>query len=258
MIPKKIHYFWFGNSIKPKFVLDCISSWKKYCPDYEIIEWNEKNYNINKNKYMKQAYEARRWGFVSDYARLDVIYEYGGIYFDTDVEVIRPLDELLDCGGFIGFERNTKTKEMYYVNTGQGFGAYKGHPVIKKMLNVYDDLTFFYEGKENLMTCPYYNTSALMKIGLCQNNMYQELGDFKVYPADFFCPIDWQTKKFNKTDDTYSIHYFNASWLSKKEKRRRKIERIIHYIIHFPNRLFILLLGNDRYQKIKKIVKEYK
>ena len=259
MIPKKIHYFWFGESEKPKMVLDCINSWKKYCPDYEIIEWNEKNYDVHKNKYMEQAYTAKRWGFVSDYARLDVIYEHGGLYFDTDVEIVKPLDELMNIGGFIGFEKNVDTvNQNYYVNTGQGFGATNSHPVIKQMLDVYAELQFFENNKENLTTCPYYNTIALIDLGLRQDNIFQKLGDFVVYPSDYFCPINWKTKKIEKTDNTYTIHYFNASWLSEKEKKQRKKERMADYIVHLPNIILKKFLGNDRYQNLKNLLKRIK
>lgn len=256
MIPKKIHYFWFGGNDKTKLALECIESWKKYCPDYEIIEWNEKNYDIHKNKYMEQAYNSKRWGFVPDYARLDVIYEHGGIYFDTDVEVIKPLDELLCDDGFIGFEKNPDSKnQKYYVNAGQGFGATKHHPIIKKMKDKYETLLFCENGNENLTTSPYYNTESLIELGLKQDNKYQNLNGFKVYPSDYFCPINWKTKELNKSENTYSIHYFNASWLSDMEKKKRKKERMLDYIIHVPNMILMKMIGKEMYNKLKRLIK---
>ena len=123
MIPKVIHYCWFGGNPIPEKDRRYIEGWKEKCPDYEIIEWNERNYDVSKNKYMAQAYEEKKWGFVSDYARLDLVYQYGGIYFDTDVELLKPLDNLLELEMFCGFE-STK-----YVNFGIGFGAEKENPV---------------------------------------------------------------------------------------------------------------------------------
>ena len=127
MIPKKIHYCWFGRGEKPKLARRCIASWKKFCPDYEIIEWNEDNFDINTNAYMQMCYEQKRYAFLTDYLRLLIIQEHGGVYFDTDVEVVKPLDDLLDSGAFFGFETDQ------YVNTGEGFGAEAGHPVVRQM-----------------------------------------------------------------------------------------------------------------------------
>lgn len=126
-IPKIIHYCWVGGANKPKSVQYCIDTWKKYCPDYEIIEWNEDNYDFSKNQYMKEAYNSKKWGFVPDYARLDIIYQHGGIYMDTDVEMVASLDSLLEYEGFFGFE-NTGNGQ-FYVNCGHGFGAVPNHPI---------------------------------------------------------------------------------------------------------------------------------
>ena len=165
MIPKKIHYCWFGENEKPLLVIECIKSWQKYCPDYEIMEWNSKNYDVHKNKYMEQAYQAKRWGFVSDYARLDIIYQYGGIYLDTDVELIRSLDDLLETDGYIGFEKKVDEEcDEVYVNTGQGFGASAFHPVVKAMMDIYKEIDLL-RRKTKFKTCPYYNTEAFVKAG---------------------------------------------------------------------------------------------
>ena len=117
MIPRKIHYFWFGGNEKPAKVKKCINSWKKYCPDYELVEWNESNFDVHCMPFVEQAYNAKKYAFVSDVARLIVVYEQGGIYMDTDVEVIKPLDDLLENKAYMSFENNEN------VNTGQGFGA---------------------------------------------------------------------------------------------------------------------------------------
>lgn len=252
MIPKVIHYCWFGKSEKSELVIKCIESWKKYCPDFKIIEWNEETYDVTKNKYMYQAYQMKRWGFVTDYVRLDVVYRYGGIYLDTDVELVRSIDELLETEGFIGFEKTPgENLASVFVNTGQGFGAVAFHSAVKEMLDVYDRLIFMKEGEENLKTCPYYNTEALVKLGLKQVNTYQDIDGFRIYPTDYFCPINWKTQKCEMTQNTYSIHHFNASWLSAKEKRKRKRYRKIDYVIHLPNMILKAALGKRKYEWLK-------
>ena len=140
-LPNIIHYCWFGRGTKSEQVIKCLNSWHQYAGDCEIVEWNEDNYDLNKNEYLKQAYQEKRWGFVSDYARLDIIYEYGGIYFDTDVELIRPIDELIAGTGFIGFEKANKA-EQYYINTGGGFGAEKEDPLVLAMRDYYMHISF--------------------------------------------------------------------------------------------------------------------
>lgn len=230
MIPKIIHYCWVGNAPKPKSVLYCIESWKKFCPDYEIREWNESNYDFTKNKYMKQAYEAKKWGFVPDYARLDIIYEYGGIYLDTDVEIIRSFDELLDQEAFMGFEETGE--KTYYVNCGQGFGAVPHHEIIKKARDLYEHISFYKEdGTLNMLASPHYTTQTLKEYGLLQENKDQNLRSMKIYASDVLCPKNFRTGKIHESNRTVSIHHFTASWLDekiKKEiKRRQKLERVM-------------------------------
>ena len=135
-IPKIIHYCWFGGGPISAESQKCMESWKKYCPDYKIMAWNEQNFDISTNRYAQQAYEAKKYAFVSDYVRLAVLYEYGGIYLDTDVELVRPLDELLELPGFMGFQTNNE------VATGLGFGARKGNSVVQALLRDYDALDF--------------------------------------------------------------------------------------------------------------------
>lgn len=217
-IPKKIHYCWVGGNPKPQSVLYCIESWKKYCPDYEIIEWNETNYDFTKNEYMRQAYEAKKWGFVPDYARLDIIYEHGGIYLDTDVEIIRSFDELLSNECFFGFE-DTGDGE-YFVNCGQGFGAVAKHNVIKTARDLYDHVDFVdSNGEINLIASPYYTTKSLKNIGLVQENKDQFLSGVKIYATDVLCPKNFRTGKIKTTSRTVSIHHFTASWVDEKIKK---------------------------------------
>ena len=168
MIPKKIHYCWVGGNPLPESAKKCISSWRRYCPDYEIIEWNESNYDFTKNQYMRESFEAKKWAFATDYARLDIIYQYGGIYLDTDVEIIKSFNPLLKNKGFAGFE------DSEFVNSGQGFGAEAGNPVIKKLLESYDDLIFkSKDGSLNMIASPELNTEVLSDLGLIGNGKEQ-------------------------------------------------------------------------------------
>ena len=213
MIPKMIHYCWFGNNELPLNVQKCIKSWEKYCPGYQIIRWDESNYDCKKNRYMKEAYENKKWGFVSDYARFDILYHYGGIYFDTDVELIRSFDDLLANDCFMGFEN-------HYVAPGLVVAARKGVPEIKEMMSLYDDLKFCLDdGSLNLVPIPRYITNFLVKKGLKQNGEKQRIGNITIYPSEYFCPKDMMTGEYHITANTYSIHHFDASWWGEKEKR---------------------------------------
>lgn len=206
MIPKKIHYCWFGNGQPDELAQKCIASWKKYCPDYEIIKWNEDNYDVTKQPYMKDAYEARKWAFVTDYARLDILYEYGGIYFDTDVEVIKNFDSLLEDRAFVGREDGDR------VNTGQAMGAEKGLEIIRELRDVYENEVFKTENGYNTTTCVDYTSDYLVKRGLMKDNSKQVIDDLTIYPREYFCPIKVGYTKPELTENTYSIHHFAASW----------------------------------------------
>lgn len=221
MIPKKIHYCWFGRGEKPKLAEKCIRSWKKYCPDYEIIEWNEDNFAINMNGYTRYCYDNQKWAFLSDYARLAVIYEHGGIYFDTDVEVIRSFDDLLQNKAFAGFENEE------FVASGLGFGAEPHNEAMRLMLEEYKP---YLDGQHGTAGCPILNTSALEKIGLVRDGNYQELSDITVYPKEYFNPYDDPTGKLNSTRNTYSIHWYAKSWMSKAQILRSIITRPFHRI----------------------------
>ena len=222
MIPRKIHYCWFGGNELPARDQYCIESWKKMCPDYEIIRWDESNYDITKCAYMKEAYDAKRLGFVPDYARLDIIYEHGGFYLDTDVELIRSLDDLLPLEGFAGFEASDQKDKC--IALGLGFGAAKGNPIIRAMRDDYDDKHFIKpDGTPNLVAAPSYSTAVLKKLGLVDNGQEQEIDGFKFFPEEYFCPKSCVTDETNITRNTYSIHHYNASWFTEKEKKRAEI-----------------------------------
>jgi mannosyltransferase OCH1-like enzyme len=201
MIPKKIHYIWFGKGEKNDRIKQCIESWKKYMPDYEIIEWNEDNFDINCNEFCKQAYENKKYAFASDVARLKVLYEHGGIYMDTDVEVYKPLDDFLNEEGFTGFE------DVHYPVTAT-MGCVKGNPIIKMMLDYYDCVDFkMYENWQDYITYQETNTCIMSNIlsilGINRdNNTTQRIKHFTIYPQSYF---------FTK-DEGWTWHSFNGSW----------------------------------------------
>ena len=210
-IPKIIHYFWLGGNPKPESVIKCIDSWRKFCPDFEIKEWNESNYDVHKHPYMDKAYIQKKWAFVPDYGRLDVLYEYGGIYMDTDVEVLKDLSPLCKLDGYIGFESDER------VNCGQGFGCVPGLPIIREMMKCYDgDTPFEFIGNEEVfIESPRLSTKALIEHGLIRNGLRQKIDGLEVFPMDYLCPLDYYTGRLRITDNTYSIHHFDASWHGK-------------------------------------------
>lgn len=219
MIPKIIHYCWFGGNPIPEFNKKCIESWKKYCPDYEIIEWNEGNIDLNSNNYMKEAYASRIWGFVPDVARLQIIYEYGGVYLDTDVELLKPLDDLLNNHAFMGIENgNTNT-----IALGLGFGAEKNDPLIKILLDDYNGRRFIKsDGTLDRTSAPMIQTAVLKKIGFNGKNIKQTIMSAVIYPSEFFCPKSVITGFLNVTKNTYSIHHYDASWYNEEQKNYKK------------------------------------
>lgn len=221
MIPKTIHYCWFGRGKKSKLMQKCIASWKKYCPDYEIIEWNEDNFDIHMNGYTRMCYEQKKYAFLSDYVRLYVIEKYGGLYFDTDVELIRSPEPLMKDDAFFGFE------DAAHVNTGVGFGAKPGNPVVQAMLAEYNELL---QGDKGVIGCPLLNTNALKKFGLCPNGQKQNLESVVVYSADYFNPYDDPTGRLRKTKNTFSIHWYSKSWMSRKTVLRSKLTKPLHRI----------------------------
>lgn len=221
MIPKKIHYCWFGRGELTVKAKKCIQSWKKYCPDYEIIEWNEDNFDVHQNEYTKKVYTEKKYAFLSDYARLKVVYEHGGVYLDVDVELVKSLDDLLENDAFFGFE----TKE--FINTGVGFGAKQGSTAVKTLLEEYNQLL---DGTKDVIGCPKLNTEGLIKLGLERNGQLQKLDECTVYPAEYFNPYDDPTGRLNKTKNTHSIHWYAKSWMDKKSIIRSKLTQPLHRI----------------------------
>lgn len=212
-IPKVIHYCWFGKNEKPQLFYRCLESWKRCCPDYEIVEWNEDNFDIDSIPYVKEAYEAKKWAFVTDYARLWIIYHHGGIYLDTDVELLKPIDCLLSHEAFFGYEDDK------CIATGLGFGARKENDIVYKMMLDYSGKHFLNDdGTFDKTTCPIRNTKAISYLLPEKfNGKIVQIEHATLYPPEFFCPLSSDGKRMQKTENTFSIHWFSASWLSEEE-----------------------------------------
>lgn len=254
---KVIHYCWFGHSPLDEKAKKCIESWKRYCPDYQIIQWNEDNYDVNKCIYIREAYEKKKWAFVSDYARFDVLYQHGGIYFDTDVELIRPIDDIVVAGPFMGFEKNTfagDEKSCYAVNPGLGIGADKNMSLVKTVLDAYSERHFIREdGTIEQYTIVQFVTDILIKNGLKSNNRKQIVQDFSIYPADYFCPLNYETGILNITKNTRSIHHYSATWQNKSEKIIHRIGQQIGRVLGAKCGYYMEMIIGTPYQIIQKI-----
>ena len=224
MIPKKIHYFWFGRGEKPRLAQKCIASWRKFCPDYEIIEWNEDNFNLDYNGYTRYCYDNKKWAFLSDFARLVVVAEHGGIYFDTDVQLLRDPVELLQYEAFYGFENDSN------IATGLGFGAEANHPTILAMKTRYEEIAPNGDGSYPMIVCPALNTQALLPFGLVLDGSRQNLAGAQILPAEWLNPYDDPTGRLNKTKHTISVHWYSKSWMSKGKIIRSTLTKPLHRI----------------------------
>lgn len=259
MIPKIIHYCWFGGGSKPAIAERCLKSWEKYCPDYEIVEWNESNYDISSAPmYVQQAYFKKKWAFVTDYIRLQVVYENGGIYLDTDVELVKQPDSLLSNKAYFGFEGSE------FINTGLGFGAEKKNPIVYELMQDYVGIPFLLKnGEYDLTPCPQRNTNVFLRHGLEQNGKKQCLDDGTlILPVEYLCPLDIATRILHKTANTISVHHFDASWQSSEQrkehdkiarKRRNRLRK--EKIIYFPRWLMRKIIGDKKYEDIKRKLK---
>ena len=237
-IPKKIHYCWFGKGQKPDIVNKCIQSWRKILSDYEIIEWNEENFDINCNKYVKQAYESKKYAFVSDYVRLYALYNYGGIYLDTDVEVFKSFDDLLDNESIWGFEQEN------YIATST-IGAKKGNKIIKEFLDLYKDKSFIKEdGSFDDLTNVAMVTEMLKNKGIELNGKYQKIEGATFYPQTYFSPYDYINCRKFITEETYCMHHFYKSWLPLIVRLKGVTKQYISRII-----------GGDNLYKMRKLLK---
>lgn len=230
MIPKIIHYCWFGRTPLPDSALKCIDSWRKFLPDYEVREWNEDNFDVNEISYCRDAYEAKKYAFVSDYARFKILHEYGGLYFDTDVEIIRSMEDIIERGPFMGAEidGDESTKTFPVVAPGLCIGANKEMPFFSKILGVYSTLSFWgNDGTFNKYTMVPLVTNLLKADGLRPTNQIQQVGEITIYPAEYFNPLDSATGRLSLTDNTRSIHWFMASWLPQQPIWKKKIKQYI-------------------------------
>ena len=244
MIPKIIHYCWFGRNPLPESAVKCINSWKKFFPDYEIKEWNEDNFDVNIIPYTKEAYEAKKYAFVSDYARMWILYHHGGLYFDTDVEVIKSMDDIVARGAFMGVEVEVTKNTNLGVNPGLGLGVETGSKIYKAILDYYAPLHFVLEGGAlNQITIVTHTTNVLEENGLKQTNELQQVAGVWIYPRDYFNPFDNNTGKLVITENTRSIHWYTKTWLKKRNPFLTWIIRRIH-------RYF----GNDSLRWLKNIV----
>lgn len=207
LIPKIIHYMWLGGKPISDNLLCCIESWKKYCPDYEIVRWDESNYDVHKNKFVSEAYDNKKYGFVPDYARLELLYEYGGIYLDTDVELRKSLDELLYQEAFCGVEK------WQVLNFGGCSGAVKGHSSLLPFLESWRMRELVrYDGTIDNISSGLIDTSIAIRMGYKINGRNQCINGMNIYTYDYFHPYDYLSKKLEMTDDTFSIHRFNGGW----------------------------------------------
>lgn len=253
-LPKIIHYCWFGGNPLPEDAKKCIASWKKFLPGYEIKEWNESNFNINCCPYVEEAYKAKKYAFVSDYARFYVLYREGGLYFDTDVEIIKDLSHIIAQGNFMGFEKSLatnpqndiqcRTSHSLGVNPGLGFGAYPGLKVIRELLD-------FYERKDHFSvedgTVVDYTTSILKNYGLVNEHREQKIADINIYPADYFCPMDSTTGLIAITPNTVSIHHYSCSWIS---------HNTISWQLHILKNKLIRLFGEKWIIYLSRLLKK--
>lgn len=222
MIPKVIHYCWFGGKPLPELAQKCIESWKKYFPDYKIKEWNESNFNLECCSYVREAYKEKKWAFVSDYARFWILYHEGGIYFDTDVEVIKNFENIIDKGAFMGCENIDKFK--LGINPGLGLGAPPGLKLYREILEYYQTMHFKYK-KETIQTVVYYTTEILKKYNWNEVGRIELIENIYIYPPEYFCPFNYITGEWNITDKTVSIHHYAATWHSWLEDKIMFIER---------------------------------
>lgn len=242
MIPKKIHYCWFGGVPIPKEFEENIKTWRVYCPDYQLVCWNESNFDIESVEYVKRAYQMKKFAFVSDYVRLHVLYHQGGIYLDTDVEILKPLDAFLSHRCFMGRDRQSKSEEAAEIGTGL-IGAEKNYPWLQELLSFYlTEQVLAPHGKIYQKTINWIMTAdAFSRKKLRIANEIQELEEgLTIYPTTYFSPMDYATRRVYKTENTYAIHKYAGSWTNKNKRNRSKIQK-----------LFRTICGEKKYWKIK-------
>ncbi len=245
MIPKTIHYSWISDDPFPPLIKRCLASWKKHAPDYEIIRWDKDRFDINSLRFTQQAFEHKKWAFISDVQRLYALYEYGGIYLDSDVELVRPLDDLLDNTAFLGFQ-NPELLEMWVL------GFEKGHPWIKRLLDYYIDRPFIMDDgamdlKPNTLIATEISTA---EFGLRLGDAHQYIAqDVRIFPQKYFSPPILLPGKLSISNESYAIHHFTGAWksedLQKKERRNK--------IINNGKNLIRFVIGNKTTEHLKNL-----
>lgn len=222
MIPKIIHYCWMSGEPFPELIKECIDTWKKFLPDYKIIEWNKNNFDVNMSSFTKEAFDAKKYAFVSDYVRLYVLYNYGGIYLDSDIKVLKSFDDLLNNKAFSGFESKERVGVWLLASE-------KGNSLFKEMLDCYKDKHFI-KNDGSLDLEP--NTSLLKPVfekhGIVFNNKYQKNKYITIYPKDYFCPLDESTGELNITKNSYAMHLFNGAWVPKEQKEYTNLYKLYY------------------------------
>lgn len=224
MIPKIIHYIWLGKGEKPKIFKQCFDSWKKFCPDYQFMLWDESNVDLDCCAYVREAYDAKKYAFASDVIRLQKLYEYGGIYLDIDVELLKPIDEFLNEKCFMGFEAGG------LIAPGLIIGAEKGNDDFSKLIEIYKTEKFKNNGKLNLLTVCERLQKYYSDFGLKREDKFQKLSNLTVYPTEYFCPINIITGKKRITKKTYSIHWYYASWYSPWQRFKKTIKQSLNFV----------------------------
>lgn len=270
-IPKTIHYFWFGGDPIPSLVKQCIKSWKKFCPDYEIKKWDESNFNIeNSCEYVREAYKAKKWAFVSDYARFYILNKYGGVYLDTDVELIKPIQKIIDAGPFFACE----TEKFDSINPGLGMATYPANILYEEIIEDYNKSHYLSpEGVPNTTPVGKRIVALLIRDGLKNKKGVQTIDGINIYPKDYFCPFNYFTGELKFTNNTVAIHHFAASWQDNKAKKYHKFgqfmtrkfgykvgeksEKILHAPYSIKNKLQQIGLKRTLIYYIKKIIKKH-
>ena len=240
IIPKVIHYFWFGNNPKPEIVTKCIASWKKYMPDWEIKEWNARNYDIHCCKYVEQAYEAKKWAFVSDYARFDILNRFGGLYFDTDVELLKPIPDKYFNTPFTAVDSNG------IVAPGQVIALPKQHWLANDIVSTYTNDVFDANNLTAAMTINTRVNTYLKAKGFKEKDELQNVYDLVVYPSVRFCGYNVNLNEYAITNETISVHHFAGSWMGSKYFLKKRIQNVLKIVV-----------GLDNYKKILAIKRKF-
>lgn len=244
MIPKIIHYCWFGRNPLPQSAEECIASWKKFLPDYEIKEWNEDNFDVNITTYTSEAYKARKFAFVSDFARFWILYNYGGLYFDTDVEILKPLDDIISRGGFMGMEKvEGSTFDEFEEGTvlvapGLGLGVEKGNVLYKEILDIYNEKHHIGWNGKHTGTVVTTTTNILLKKTRLEKDKIAEIDGIFIYPDEYFDPMNFYTKEITITENTRTIHKYATTWATKNTRLNAVYERLKNLY----SRIYIMLM----------------